>query len=199
MRSERKVPARKGEHDGERRGRASRMLDKVRRTDGSVRQPPGPGSTGATGTPLPLVRGLNAGVILRRRTGRNPRARPVIGAEDRNREGLYPTADLRRAETMKAKFFYTGIRVKDLEASVKFYTTLLGMKVRGRNSIDAAKGTVVELVCEGEGANTLELTTTTRAARSTQPTRSERGWTISPSRSTTSTPHSWRRRRRGIR
>ncbi len=157
MRSERKVPARTGEHDGERRGRASRMLDKVRRTDGSVRQPPGPGSTGATGTPFPLVRGLNAGVILRRRTGRNPRARPVIGAEDRNREGLYPTADLRRAETMKAKFFYTGIRVKDLEASVKFYTTLLGMKVRGRNTVDAAKGTVVELVCEGEGGNTLEL------------------------------------------
>src|SRR2546426_11740298 len=41
MRSERKVPARTGEHDGERRGRASRMLDNVRRTDGSVRQPPG--------------------------------------------------------------------------------------------------------------------------------------------------------------
>jgi len=58
---------------------------------------------------------------------------------------------------MKAKFFYTGIRVKDLEASVKFYTTLLGMKVRGRNTVDAAKGTVVELVCEGEGGNTLEL------------------------------------------
>lgn len=64
---------------------------------------------------------------------------------------------LRLTETMKAKFFYTGIRVKDLEASVKFYTTVLGMKVRGRNTIDAAKGTVVELVCEGEGANTLEL------------------------------------------
>jgi lactoylglutathione lyase len=58
---------------------------------------------------------------------------------------------------MKTKFFYTGIRVKDLEASVKFYTTLLGMKVRGRNTIDAAKGTVVELVNEGEGGNTLEL------------------------------------------
>jgi lactoylglutathione lyase len=57
---------------------------------------------------------------------------------------------------MKAKFFYTGIRVKDLEASVKFYTTLLGMKVRGRNTVDAAKGTVVELVNE-EGGNTLEL------------------------------------------
>jgi len=67
------------------------------------------------------------------------------------------TADLQRAETMKAKFFYTGIRVKDLEASVKFYTTLLGMKVRSRNTVDAAKGTVVELVCEGEGGNTLEL------------------------------------------
>jgi lactoylglutathione lyase len=58
---------------------------------------------------------------------------------------------------MKAKFFYTGIRVKDLEASVKFYTTLLDMKVRSRNTIDAAKGIVVELLSEGEGANTLEL------------------------------------------
>jgi len=52
---------------------------------------------------------------------------------------------------MKAKFFYTGIRVKDLELSVHFYTTVLGMKVRGRNRIEAAKGTVVELVCEREG------------------------------------------------
>lgn len=58
---------------------------------------------------------------------------------------------------MKVKFFYTGIQVKDLEASVEFYTTLLGMKVRGRNTNDAARGTVVELVCEGEAANTLEL------------------------------------------
>ncbi len=58
---------------------------------------------------------------------------------------------------MKAKFFYTGIRVKDLEASVKFYTTVLGMEVRGRNPVDAAKGIVVELVCEEEGGNTLEL------------------------------------------
>ena len=57
---------------------------------------------------------------------------------------------------MKAKFIYTGIRVKDLEASVKFYTTLLGMKVRGRNTIDATKGTVVELVSE-EGGFPIEL------------------------------------------
>jgi catechol 2,3-dioxygenase-like lactoylglutathione lyase family enzyme len=47
---------------------------------------------------------------------------------------------------MKAKFFYTGIRVKDLDVSVKFYTTLLGMKVRSRNTVDVSKGTVVELV-----------------------------------------------------
>jgi lactoylglutathione lyase len=58
---------------------------------------------------------------------------------------------------MNAKFFYTGIRVKDLEASVKFYTTLLGMKERGRNTATAGKGTVVELVCEEAGGNTLEL------------------------------------------
>jgi lactoylglutathione lyase len=58
---------------------------------------------------------------------------------------------------MKAKFLYTGIRVKDLEASVKFYTTVLGMKVRGRNAVEAAKGTVVDLVGEQEGGNTLEL------------------------------------------
>ena len=29
---------------------------------------------------------------------------------------------------MNLKFAYTGIRVKDLEASIRFYTTLLGMK-----------------------------------------------------------------------
>ncbi|HUH82276.1 MAG TPA: VOC family protein [Nitrososphaerales archaeon] len=57
----------------------------------------------------------------------------------------------------KAKFFYTGIRVKDLEASVRFYTTLLGMKERGRNTATAGKGIVVELICEEAGSNTLEL------------------------------------------
>ncbi len=92
-------------------------------------------------------------------TACKPRAQTYfVAPKDRDdRQGFYPTAGLRRAETVKAKFFYTGIRVKDLEASVKFYTTLLGMKVRGRNPVDAAKGTVVELVCEGEGGNTLEL------------------------------------------
>src|SRR5574337_1277510 len=57
---------------------------------------------------------------------------------------------------MKAKHIYTGIRVKDLEASVKFYTTLIGMTVRDRNTIATAKGTVVELVSE-EGGYPIEL------------------------------------------
>src|SRR5712692_9924415 len=70
----------------------------------------------------------------------NPEDGRHSGAKNQGRQGLYPTADLQRTEIMKAKFFYTGIRVKDLEASVKFYTAILGMKVRGRNTIEAEKG-----------------------------------------------------------
>ncbi len=57
---------------------------------------------------------------------------------------------------MKTKFIYTGIRVKNLEASVRFYTNVLGMKELGRSTIAAAKGTVVNLVTE-EGGPLLEL------------------------------------------
>ncbi len=57
---------------------------------------------------------------------------------------------------MKTKFIYTGIRVKNLEASVRFYTNVLGMKELGRSKIAAAKGTVVNLVTE-EGGPLLEL------------------------------------------
>lgn len=60
------------------------------------------------------------------------------------------------AETMQAKFIYTGIRVKDLEASVTFYTSILGMKVRSRNTVEASKGTVVDLVSE-DGGPVIEL------------------------------------------
>src|SRR5207244_6271467 len=125
-----------------------------------------------TATPIPAhQKGKGAGLTVR--PGWGTMVNDVIRTEggvrrppgplwkttrkSRSAKAFYPTADLRRAETMKAKFFYTGIRVKDLEASVKFYTTLLGMKVRGQNTVDAAKGTVVELICEGEGGNTLEL------------------------------------------
>lgn len=57
---------------------------------------------------------------------------------------------------MKAKFIYTGIRVRDLEASVRFYTNVLGMKEVDRSTITAAKGIAVNLVTE-EGGHILEL------------------------------------------
>lgn len=57
---------------------------------------------------------------------------------------------------MKAKFVYTGIRVRDLEASVRFYTGVLGMKELGRSTIAEAKGIAVNLVSE-EGGPILEL------------------------------------------
>ncbi|HZY71464.1 MAG TPA: VOC family protein [Thermoplasmata archaeon] len=50
---------------------------------------------------------------------------------------------------MKAKLTYTGIRVKDLDASIRFYSEVLGMTVRGRNTIDASGGTVVDMISEG--------------------------------------------------
>ncbi len=57
---------------------------------------------------------------------------------------------------MKTKLAYTGIRVKDLDASVTFYTQVLGMKEIGRTQVDAAGGQVVDLVTE-EGGHPLEL------------------------------------------
>ena len=57
---------------------------------------------------------------------------------------------------MKAKFTYSGIRVRDLEKSVHFYTQVLGMRETGRSTIEQAKGTVVALTNE-EGGHVLEL------------------------------------------
>jgi lactoylglutathione lyase len=57
---------------------------------------------------------------------------------------------------MKAKFVYTGIRVKNLEESVKFYTSLFGMKELDRSTIESVKGTVVDLAMEDKG-HILEL------------------------------------------
>ncbi len=57
---------------------------------------------------------------------------------------------------MKSKFTYTGIRVRDLEKSIEFYTELLGMKLEGRSKIDMAKGEVASLVSQ-EGGSSLEL------------------------------------------
>ena len=46
---------------------------------------------------------------------------------------------------MNAKFRYVGIRVKDLEKSVEFYTSFLGMKVKGRARTEQTKGDEVSL------------------------------------------------------
>jgi catechol 2,3-dioxygenase-like lactoylglutathione lyase family enzyme len=57
---------------------------------------------------------------------------------------------------VEAKFAYVGVRVKDIEDSVRFYTKLLGMKETGRNKIEATKGEVVGLR-SGDGRLELEL------------------------------------------
>lgn len=53
-------------------------------------------------------------------------------------------------------FGYTGIRVKDLEASVKFYTRVLGMREVDRFTQASTQGKVVLLAMEGSG-HLLEL------------------------------------------
>ena len=68
------------------------------------------------------------------------------------REGCYADALM----DMKAKFTYVGIRVRDLERSVDFYTKLLGMKVKGRGKLEQTKGETVGLESE-EGGFVLEL------------------------------------------
>ncbi len=50
---------------------------------------------------------------------------------------------------MDVQWAYTGIRVKDLEASVKFYVGVLGMKEAERFVQPSTKGTVVILRKEG--------------------------------------------------
>jgi len=56
---------------------------------------------------------------------------------------------------MVSKFTYVGIRVKDLEKSIDFYTKLFGMTVKGRSRIEQTKGETVAL--EIDGGFTLEL------------------------------------------
>jgi len=57
---------------------------------------------------------------------------------------------------MKTKFTYVGIRVKDLEKSIDFYTKILGMKVINRGKIELTKGENAVLQSE-EGGPILEL------------------------------------------
>jgi len=63
---------------------------------------------------------------------------------------------LRMVTIMKSKFTYVGIRVKDLEKSINFYTGMLGMKMRGRSRIAQTRGETVALETE-DGGFSLEL------------------------------------------
>src|SRR5208282_513001 len=57
---------------------------------------------------------------------------------------------------MQAKFTYVGIRVRDIDKSIEFYTKVLGMKVTGRGKIEKTKGETVGLQSTEDGF-TLEL------------------------------------------
>jgi len=57
---------------------------------------------------------------------------------------------------MKTKLIYTGIRVKNLDESVRFYTTLFGMKETGRSEVKESQGQTVALQSE-DGGPSLEL------------------------------------------
>jgi catechol 2,3-dioxygenase-like lactoylglutathione lyase family enzyme len=48
-------------------------------------------------------------------------------------------------------FAYTGIRVKDLDKSIEFYTKLLGLKFKRRIKISETKGEIADLVGEKSG------------------------------------------------
>ena len=65
---------------------------------------------------------------------------------------------------MKISFYYTGIRVKDMQKSIDFYTKVLGMKLVGRSKIPIAKGEVANLVSQEEGFQ-LELNHYDKASR----------------------------------
>jgi catechol 2,3-dioxygenase-like lactoylglutathione lyase family enzyme len=51
---------------------------------------------------------------------------------------------------MKLKFSYTGLRVRDLDGAIEFFTKYLGMKVRSRVKADWSKGEFASLISKGE-------------------------------------------------
>lgn len=52
---------------------------------------------------------------------------------------------------MKTKLTYVGIRVRDLEKSVRFYTKILGMSIVSRSKIKETNGECVTLQTEKDG------------------------------------------------
>jgi catechol 2,3-dioxygenase-like lactoylglutathione lyase family enzyme len=69
-------------------------------------------------------------------------------------------------KAMKAKFYYVGIRVTNVEKSIDFYTKLLGMKIVNRGKIERTKGETIALQSE-EGSFMLELNYYEKDSRST--------------------------------
>ena len=49
---------------------------------------------------------------------------------------------------MKTRLDYVGIRVKNLEKSIEFYTKLLGLKIKNHVTIEQTKGEIVTLQSE---------------------------------------------------
>jgi len=57
---------------------------------------------------------------------------------------------------VRARFSYTGIGVRDMDRSIKFYTEKLGMELLGRYKIRETDGEIAELKSPG-GDQMLEL------------------------------------------
>lgn len=57
---------------------------------------------------------------------------------------------------MQAKFTYTGIRVRDLDRAIDFFTRVLGMKLEGRVKVGWTKGEFANLTA-ADGKHWLEL------------------------------------------
>ncbi len=51
---------------------------------------------------------------------------------------------------MKPRFSYTGIRVRNLDGAIEFFTKYLGMKLRSRVKANWNKGEFASLVSKGE-------------------------------------------------
>lgn len=50
---------------------------------------------------------------------------------------------------MKFTFAYTGIRVRDLDRSIDFYTRVLGMNLEGRQGFEETRGKIAGAQSEG--------------------------------------------------
>ncbi len=55
-----------------------------------------------------------------------------------------------KVKPTSVKFSYTGIRVRNLDGAIEFFTKYLGMKLRSRIKADWTKGEFANLVSKGE-------------------------------------------------